>query len=96
MSATMWVLRFEPRSSGRAVSAFNHGAIIPSADSSKSHKDAIPVKTRECLFPASICQRWSRKEDRDVDHFSENVSLQAQIQLDWEAKPVQKVRQSQG
>lgn len=56
------------------------------ADSSKSNKDAIPVKTRECLFPASICQRWSRKEDGDADHFSEYVSLQARIQLDWEAK----------
>lgn len=65
------------------------------ADSSKSHKDAIPVKTRECLFPASICQRWSRKEDRDADHFSENVSLQAQIQLDWEAKLFEEAKKEQ-
>lgn len=56
-------------------------------NSRNSNKDTIPVKSRKDLFPASICQSWSRKEDSNDDHFSENVFIQAQIQLPWEKKP---------
>lgn len=39
------------------------------------------------MFPATICQSWSRKEDSNDDHFSEKVSVQSRIQLAWETAP---------
>lgn len=56
------------------------------ASSRNSNRDNIPVKRRD-LFPASICQSWSRKRGRSDDHFSENACVQAQMLLSWETKP---------
>lgn len=56
------------------------------ANSRKSNRDNIPVKRRD-LFPASICQSWSRKRGSSDDHFSENACVQARMLLPWETKP---------
>ena len=56
------------------------------ANSRNSNRDNIPVKRRD-LFPASICQSWSRKGGSSDDHFSENACVQARRLLPWEMKP---------
>lgn len=56
------------------------------ANSRNSNRDNIPVKRRH-LFPASICQSWSRKGGSSDDHFSENACVQARTLLPWEMKP---------
>lgn len=56
------------------------------ANSRKNNRDNIPVKRRD-LFPASICQSWSRKRGSSDDHFSENACVQARMLLPWETKP---------